>query len=131
MTRKLFLVDPASKDIYIFSKNDNPSRIYRLAYPYGTTNTATYVSNLTYSGVVSAALSGNEIIIKTYSSLYYYKRSSGQSIEQVLQTTPVLLKYTLEPQGEALSFANDGSGFFTLSEKGFASFVNLYFYKRN
>jgi hypothetical protein len=36
----------------------------------------------------------------------------------------------MEPQGEAVSFALDGSGFFTVSEKGFANSVNINFYNR-
>jgi hypothetical protein len=129
-----FLVDAHTKDIYIITKRDSPSKIYKLAYPYSLTslNAATFIGALPYSGVVSAAFSpsGNEIIIKTYTGLRYYIRTEGESVEQVLRKSYVELPYKLEPQGEAISFANDNSGFFTLSEKGFGSSVNLYFYKR-
>jgi hypothetical protein len=127
-----FLVDPVTKDIFIITKRDVPSRIYKLAFPYGATNVVTPAGNLDYAGVVSAALSpdGNEIIVKTYTDLYHYKKSSSQSIAQALQGDTTLIKYIAEPQGEAISFAADNSGFYTLSEKGFASYVNLNFYKR-
>jgi hypothetical protein len=129
-----FLVDESSKDIYIITKRDSLSKFYKLAYPYSLTslNTASFVGALPYSGVVSAALSpsGNEVIVKTYTGLRYYKRNEGESVEQVLRKSYVELPYKLEPQGEAISFAGDNSGFFTLSEKGFGSSVNLYFYKR-
>jgi hypothetical protein len=127
-----FLVDTATSDIFIITKKDSPSRIYKISYPYGATNVAILSGTLGYSGVVSACLSndGSEIIIKTYGQLYHYKRKAGQSISQALQSEHTQLKYTAEPQGEAISFAADNSGFYTLSEKGFAGFVNLNFYKR-
>jgi hypothetical protein len=124
-----FVVDE-SKNIYIITKRDNPSRIYKLSYPYSSNNTVTLVGTLPYTGVVSATMNGNEIIVKTYSSLFYYKRQTGKTIEQTLAGTYISLPYLLEPQGEAVCLANDGSGFYTISEKGFATWVNIYFYKR-
>lgn len=129
-----FLVDAASKDIYIITKRDNTSKVYKLAYPYSTTalNTVTATGSLPYSGVVSAAISvdGKEIIIKTYPALFHYEKNGSETIAQALQKSYTTLPYKLEPQGEGISFANDNSGFYTLSEKGFGSSVNLYFYKR-
>lgn len=125
-----FLID-AEKNIYIITKRDNPSKIYRLSYPYNNnSNTVTLVGSLPYTGVVSAASSETEIIIKTYSNLFYYKRRQNESMEQSLQRSNTSLPYVIEPQGEAISFAIDGSGFYTISEKGFASGVNIFFYKR-
>jgi len=127
-----FLVDASSQNIYVITKGDNPSKIYRLNYPYNVANnTVTFVGTLPYTGVVSAAGSANEIIIKTYTSLFYYKRVQNESIEQSLRKTYTTLSYAIEPQGEAITFAANGGGFYTLSEKGFASTVGIYFYKRN
>lgn len=128
-----FLLDRKSHDIYIITKSDNPSRIYRLKYPYSASvNMLTLEGKLNYTGVLSAATSNDdkEVIVKTYLALNYYKRKSGQGIVECLMQSPGLLPYTLEPQGEAVCFAKDTSGFFTLSERGLASFVNLYFYPR-
>ncbi len=128
-----FLVDPQTKDIYIITKSDARSKVYKLNYPYTSVlNTATAVGSLSYSGVVSAALSPDrkEIIIKTYLGLNHYLISDGESVETVLQKTATTLLYQLEPQGEAVCFASDNSGYFTLSEKGVGTTVNLYFYKR-
>jgi hypothetical protein len=124
------LVDD-SKNIYIITKSDNPSKIYKLSYPYHTGNTLSLVGSLPFSGVVSATMNANEIIVKTYLALFYYKRQPNQTIEQALKNNSAFAPYVLEPQGEAVGFANDGSGYYTLSEKGFASTVKLYFYKRN
>lgn len=127
-----FLADPISKNFYIISKRDNPSKIYKLSYPFASNNTLTVVRSLPYTGVVSATISsdGKEILIKTYGTIYYYSRSQNETVEQALQKEPKTLVYQPEPQGEAVCFANNRSGYFTLSEKGFASLVNLNFYKR-
>lgn len=129
------LVDNNTKDIYIITKQDNPSRVYKLAYPQSTSaiNTATLSGSLSFSGVTSGAVSpnGNEILVKTYSAIWLWKRNTSQTIEQSLAGTPVAIAYQFEPQGEAISFKNDNSGFFTLSEKpSIIAAVNLNFYKR-
>ena len=127
-----FLIDAATKNIYVITKRDNSSKIYRLNYPYSAIdNRVTLVGTLPYTGVVSAASSGNEIIIKTYTNLFYYSRLQNESMEQSLQKPFTNLTYVMEPQGEAISFATNNTGFYTLSEKGFAPTVSLYFYKRN
>lgn len=128
------LVDAATKDIYLITKTDAKSIIYRLAYPYSTTviNKAEALGRLPYNFVVSAAISpnGHDIVVKTYADIYYYERKTGETVLQALQKTPAKLPYVLEPQGEAIAFAADNSGYFTISEKSLASFVKLYFYKR-
>jgi len=130
-----FIVDPNTKDIYIFTKNDTKSKIFRLPFPQPTSgvDTAEYVADLPFTGVVSAAISatGDEIILKTYTTLYYYQRSSGEQIATALARTPTTLGYQLEAQGEAVCFANDNSGFYTLSEMRNNEPVTLNFYKRN
>jgi len=129
------LVDNVTKDIYIITKQDMPSRVYKLPYPQSTTsiNTATLSGSLAFTGVTSAATStdGKEILIKTYNSIWYWKKTTGQSLEQTLAGSPIALSYQFEPQGEAICFKNDNSGFFTLSERpSLIVSVNLNFYKR-
>lgn len=127
------LVDPTSKDIFIISKRDNPSKIYKLTYPYDQPmNTAAEKGALTYSGVTAAALSpdGKEVIIKTYTDLYYYKRKNNEPLSETIRQAYLKIPYTLEPQGEALGFSGDNSGFYTLSERLINSSVSLYFYQR-
>lgn len=125
------LVDPATRAVYIITKRDNPSLIYKIENPITGLNTAVKVGQLTYSGVVSAALSpdGTEVLVKTYTTLFHYSRDN-KSLEAALQNTPTTIPYVMEPQGEAVTFAADNSGFFTLSEKGLSNAVNLFFYKR-
>ena len=129
------LVDNNTKDIYIITKNDTPSRIYKLAYPQNTSsvNSAILCGTLTFNDVTAAALStdGKEVLIRTYNNVYYWKKNDLQTLEQALVKTPVSLSIQFEPQGEAICFKNDNSGFFTLSERpSIIASVNLNFYKR-
>ena len=128
------IMDNISKDIYIITKRDARSGIYKLPYPQNTTGiiTATFVTELTFTGTTSAASSvnGSEIVIKTYTGIYYWKRQAGETIEAVLSKPSISLGYVVEPQGESICFKNDNSGFFTLSERPFISPVSLNFYKR-
>jgi hypothetical protein len=129
------LADLHSKDIYIITKQDQESGIYKLQYPQATTGeqTAVFVGSLPFNGVVSACISKNnkEILVKTYLNVYYWKRDEQMSIEDILKNKPVTISYKPESQGEAICFKNDNSGFFTLSEKGLAIAVALNFYRRN
>lgn len=129
-----FFVEPSTGNIYIITKRDSLSLIYKLAAPLSTSamNVAERVGQLPYNGVVSAALSSDEkeLIVKTYLALYYYTVGTGEKKEAALQKSYAKLPYVLEPQGEAVCFSAANNGYFTLSEKGFAAAVQLYFYKR-
>jgi hypothetical protein len=131
------MVDDNTKDIFIITKRDAVSKIYKIPYPQDTQNMnqAEFVADLAYPGVVSATLSfaGTEIITKTYTQLFYYKRTAKEGLDVTLAKAPSdTLSYQLEAQGEAVAIANDNSGFFTLSEKGTGQgFPNLVFYRRN
>ena len=128
------LVDPATKDIFIITKTDLHSKLFKLTYPYSTKqmNKVEEVGTLPYNYAVSAAISptGRELVVKTYDAIYYYPRAAGETIPQTLSRKYVSLPYQREPQGEAIVFDNNDSGYFTLSEKALASSVKLYFYKR-
>lgn len=131
-----FLVDDNTKDIYVITKRDLFSKIYKIPYPQDTQNMnqAEFVADLSYTGIVSAtlSLSGTEVMLKTYTNLYYYKRTAKEGLSVTLAKNPTdTLAYQLESQGEAVAFANNNSGFYTLSEKGMSDQVpNLMYYRR-
>ncbi|HET6996042.1 MAG TPA: hypothetical protein VFI06_13710 [Chitinophagaceae bacterium] len=129
------LVDNSSKDIYIITKQDALSRIFKLPYPQNTSGTNTAISDgsLSFTGAVSAAASSTgELLIKTYTALYYWKKTGNETIGEMLRKEPTTIAYQQEPQGEAVCFKNDNSGFYTLSERpSVVSSINLNFYKRN
>ncbi|MEO8583118.1 MAG: hypothetical protein ABI415_04935 [Flavitalea sp.] len=129
-----FMVDGNTKDIYIITKRDDKSKVYKLAYPQSSTstNTAEYIMDLPYNGVVSAALSddGTEIIVKTYPTLHYYTKPKTGSIEDALKTDFTTLDYQLEAQGEGVCFSADNKGFYTFSEETDNIIPTLNYYKR-
>jgi hypothetical protein len=128
------IVEPSTRDIYLFTKSSTGSKVFKLSYPYDLSSVqlTTLVGTININGIVSATASkdNKEIILKTYSSLNYFSRTTGENFFQAVSKSPASIPYELEPQGEAVSFAGDNSGYFTLSEKGFASEVYLCFYKR-
>lgn len=134
-------VDPTTKDIYIISKREDKVHLYSLPYPQNVNEitVATAFGELpTFGGglanyVTGAAISpdGQEILVRTYTQLHYYKRDKGQSVSDALQyTNRRQLTVRLEPQGEAVCFDKDNKGFFTISERASASSVGLNYYSR-
>lgn len=128
-----FVIEPETMDIYIITKRENQSSIYLLKYPYGTTEThlLTFVGKLPYNDVVGAAIQPDQrgLIIKTYNNLNYYPRNPGERIGDVLKKQFSQLKYDMEIQGEAVTFSNDGKGYFTLGERRLVD-VTLNYYRK-
>lgn len=126
------LLDPSTKDLYVITKTDSKSKLFRLAYPYkvNESQTLSFVADLPYNLVTAASISkdGKEILVRTYGLIYYYTVSNGKSIGDVLAGSFKELEHQAEPQGESICFAGDQSGFFTISEKLFNAPVNLNFY---
>lgn len=127
-------VDPSTKDIYIISKREPSVILYRLPYPQSTTeqNIAERVMVLPFTFITAADISpsGNEILIKNYQNVYLWQKTGGQTIQQLLATAPSRLNYTPEPQGEAIAWATDESGYFTISESD-GEPVAIFRYSRN
>lgn len=143
------LIDPVSRDIFIISNREAEKHIYRLKYPQSTqeVNTAEFVGVLNASKekttddkasrqdlfVTSGTISstGNEILVKNYKNIFYWKKFPNQSIAQALQDVPTVLPYEVESQGEAVSFSQDLTEYYTITEKGHRSnAVYLSCYKR-
>jgi hypothetical protein len=154
------MIDPLTRDIYIISKREQKVNLYRLPYPQSTTEAFTaelalpklefnqfeehvisrdgdqaltngYHSDF-FNQIVSCdiAQDGSEILIKSYSSVYYWKREKNESVADALKRTPMRLPYSPEPQGEAIAFDVKGGGYFTLSEERGKTPQRLFFYKR-
>ncbi|MEN8193359.1 MAG: T9SS type A sorting domain-containing protein [Bacteroidota bacterium] len=130
------MIDVLTKDLYIVSKEDQ-TIVYRSAWPY-TFYPEPTLNVDTLETVVSLSLSrkalggdispdGKEILIKDRTHMYYWKKDDTQSIGEALEENPELVPYITEPQGEAVCWAGDLSGYFTLSE-GLHPY--LYFYPR-
>lgn len=128
------MIDPLTKDMYIVSKQDTVSLVYRAAYPQSTTETIKLelVATLSFGGAVAGDISpaGDAILIKTYVVIYYWPRAAQQNLWEALATPPSTVPYILEPQGEAVAWQAEGNGYFTLSESFRGLPVRLYFYPK-
>lgn len=144
------MVDPLTKDIFILGKRDTDSRLYKLSFPQSIDENADCElvslinfpfdpeddtpNNYLTGGDISA--DGSEIIVKSYSNVFYWKRIDGESVEETMIGTPENIYYVKEPQGEAICWENEGvNGYYTLSEEltigEFTFSAYLYYYPRN
>ena len=127
------LVDPVTKDLFILSKSDR-SELYRATYPQSLSQSTLMTRQLVmpFDKVTSAGISpdNREILIRTYGQLFYYPRQSGESVVDALKRTPKRIPLANEPQGEAVGWAIDGSGYYTTSEKPDANPQAIYWYRR-
>ena len=66
----------------------------------------------------SASISpdGSRILVRTYSSVFAFERKPEESVAAALQRPPRSLSPPPEHQGEAVTFADQGSAFVTISE---------------
>ena len=127
------LLDPNSKDLFIISKREEPVWMYKLPFPQSTTDTLTAekLFSLPFTQIVAGDVSGdgNRILLKNYEHIYYWKTDKTTSLEELLRKKPFEIPYEIEPQGEAIAWARDISGFYTLSEINMGKDSFLYFYE--
>ena len=128
------MVDPRTKDIIIISKREPQVHLYKLPYPQSTTDTITaeFLGKLNTSMVVAAdwAANGRDVLIKTYRNIYYWELSENEPIQAITERKPKNLPYVREPQGEAIAWDIDATGYFTASEEMKIFDAVLYYYKR-
>lgn len=114
------MVDPTSKELFIFSKREDSVRMYQIPFEFasGDTVVAERKNILPLTEIVAADISadGTEVLIKNYDYIYYWKRIDNESIPELIQSKPIELSYNREPQGESIAWQRDGAGFYTLSE---------------
>lgn len=120
------MIDPILKELVIVSKRQDTVGIYStsLSFKNGDTVTMKKQGSLFLAGkgltkyVVSGDISrdGRQIILKTYTNVYYWLRNGKEPISQTLRRTPTKLPYILEPQGEAIGFIPDGTAYYCISE---------------
>ncbi|AWV97811.1 PE-PGRS family protein [Arcticibacterium luteifluviistationis] len=129
-------VDPKTKDIYFISKRQLFSvRVYRLTYPYSldTQNVAEFLGTIPHSIITAADMSsdGKQLLIKDYNAVFYWRLKESETIYEALsRTRDVGAPYYVEPQGEAICFDLNDSGYYTFSELNGTSQVNLNYYQR-
>ena len=129
------MVDPIEKLIYIVSKRTDSVAVYTspLNFKPNDTVTLTKRCKLYFSGfrpfkwITAGDISrdGQQILLKDYVKVYYWKRNGSEPIWKTMQRKPVDLPYQQEKQGEAIGFTLDGKGYYTTSEGVFAP---IYYY---
>jgi hypothetical protein len=128
------MIDPNTKDLYVVSKREINVVMYKMAYPYSPNDTITMeiVGNLPLSIIVAGDISsdGTEVLLKSYNEIYYYKLKAGEGIESIIHKQPERLPYAIEPQGEAIAWNTDASGYYTVSEEVLMIPAVLYYYQR-
>jgi len=129
------LIDPLTRDLYVISKREfEDIRVYRAPYPQPTNQLITleHVATIQLSQIVGGDVSpsGLGILLKTYTTMYYWNRSPNQNLWEAFVNTPVILPYIEEMQGEAVCWAADSLGYYTVSEEPNNIPAHLFFYPR-
>lgn len=120
-------------DIYLCSKEDEISQLYKISYPYEKgVNVASLITTLNYHKLVGASLSvdAQRLLLKTKKAIWLWERLPDETIEDMLQRMPSPIPYTREPQGEAIAWDSKGDAFYTLSEEKHEVDAVLYFYSK-
>lgn len=123
------MVDPLSGDLFVVSKeSDGKSKLYRAKAPLqpGSAVEFAKVGKLEFgkgllvgdelATAADIAADGLHFAIRTRDHAFEWPRLPGESVAQALFAAPCVLPLKSEDQGEALAYAADGSGFYTVSE---------------
>lgn len=129
------MVDPIEKLLYIVSKRQDSVTVYTtpLLYKVNDTVTLTKRCKLYFHGfkvfkwITAGDISkdGQQILLKSYTRVYYWRRQNNQPIWQAMLRKPLLLPYIQERQGEGICFTPDGDGYYTCSE---GVYTPIYYY---
>ncbi len=135
LNAEALMVDPITGDLFITTKHTNTARLYRATRAEmgsGQPVTLTFMSEINFRSVSGADIStdGSLIAMRRPGGGRLWQRGGAQSVGDALTasgtTIPVVGPPT-EPNGEAIGFDANGSGYYTLSE-GFSQ--PLFFYRR-
>lgn len=142
-------VDQVSGDIYLISKREDKKHLYKIsndAFEKNELIEAQFVMRLKISKpssdleilkklyyLTAADISRNndEIIIRNYLDVYYWKKNRFESIADALHRDPLIIPSAQEAQGEAIAFSSKGNGYYSISEQvNPTSPVHVYFTKK-
>ena len=129
------MIDPIEKLIYIVSKRSDSVTVYTTPLNFKANDTLVLSKKckLYFNGfrpfkwITAGDISrdGQQILLKSYEKVYYWKRNNNEPVWKTLLKTPTELPYKPEKQGEAIGFTIDGKGYYTTSEGAFAP---IYYY---
>jgi hypothetical protein len=123
------LLDPVTSELLLVTKeNDGKSSVFRASalavaesqqtlelvaqLAFGTTEAPG--SSLVTGGDLSPM--GDGILLRTYTSIFYWSRAQGSSVAEAFSAAPQQLPSPEEEQGEGITFSADGLSYLTVSE---------------
>ena len=122
------LIDPVSKQLYLFSKRGKVTGVYAVPLQkmtggktivmqkVGSISINSHNDRLLWITGASISPAGDQLLLRSYKNVYYWKIEKGRKLETVFSRDPVILSHTAEFQGEAIAFSTDSAAFYTLSE---------------
>jgi hypothetical protein len=111
-------VDPQTGDLYVFAKvTTGPSGVFRARAPLanGVLEQVTTIDATSLNGA-DFSPAGDELLVRNYFQALYFARSAAATWDSALTLKPKTVRLQAESAAEAVAFAADGSGFFTVSE---------------
>jgi len=128
------MADPLDQLLYIVSKREDSVIVYSTPLDFKSSDTVVLQkrAKLYFPGsgevkwITAGDISqdGQQVLLKTYAQVFYWKRQPNEGIWQTLERSPSILPYTVEPQGEAIAFSLDGKSYYTVSEGVHAKLYN-------
>lgn len=118
------LVDPATGDVYIVTKESKRARVFVARADRWKENGQTMLEplgklDLKYISGGDISRDGSHILLRRESRGWLWSRGEGESISAALAKPPRQVPVRLEDQslnGEAIAFEPDGSAYYTVSE---------------
>ncbi|MBP7049753.1 MAG: hypothetical protein KBE65_01925 [Phycisphaerae bacterium] len=114
------LVDPQTRDLYIISKREMPSKVYLAVYPQSTTEPTKMkrVTKLPWGFAVAGDVSpdGRRVIVRGMLGASLWVRPAGEPLWRAFEGKRVRLALPRERQGEGICFDAQGAGYFTIGE---------------
>ena len=125
-------VDPIDNTVYIISKRDFKSTVFRLPFSTFLTEDVKELEpkmQLPFTFVTAADIrrDGRFILIKNLTSVFLWERNNEQDLVSALKGAFQNIPYKIEPQGEAICFDRNDRFFYTISERPFG--LDAYLYK--
>ncbi|MBC8094867.1 MAG: immunoglobulin domain-containing protein [Akkermansiaceae bacterium] len=118
------MLDPVTADLFVGTKQNNSTRIYRVNLNSATNNQTllmTHVATVSFDDASGGAISANggRIILRNEDEARMWIRCEGETVAQALArgsfAIPVIGRPT-ELNGEAIAFLPDGTGYITISD---------------
>ncbi len=127
------MIDPLTMNLYIVTKRDFRSLIYRINQPFNAAqrDTLELLAQLPFNWALGGDISddGRHIAVKDTENIYYWNRHPAESVVEAMARQPRLLPYIVEPKGESFAWGPNASSYFTLSEQINSVPSDLYYYK--